>query len=638
MNTPGDEGPRRSDETYGASDETRVDVPAASYGQDEPRRPPAFPSVGGEHGPAQTDRWSSRPPFEPAGGDGPRHVPYTAADDAPPVPVTEPVGGRGGRWRWIVALVATLAVVAVVAGVFLFLRPGVGTPSVVAQYAPADVALYTELRLDLPGDQRDRLVSFMSHFPGFADPQSFDQKLDDTLQQAFASTGTGLDWRNDIDPWFGGQVAVFGSAVATPGTPPSMTFVFSIEDRQRLDELIESRLGDAGMEQEDYKGQSIMTGTVGDSATRVSFAVTDEALIASARIEDLKQALDVRADEVNGLADQAFFTEQLAALHTDRLAAFYYDYGRILESAPTGMSMLPEACFDDLAAAANIKVLGEVRAEADRLAVTTRGQIPSGPNLPPAPPNSGSALIESMPAGAVVYIELRQLGATIRSGVQQMLSCLDAGGDTGFDMRPIEQFLGASPEDYFDFIGDAGLAVTLEGSRFGGGLIATVDDEAVARTRVERLLSAARLAGSAGMVTIEDQEHGDAAITVIRFRGESALPFGDLPSLAVTVTRGRLYIGLDDFVVNALDRAPIDSLASDEQLQAALADVGTENAGFSYVDLEPLRTFIEGEIPPEVIGRYSTEVEPFLEPFSHLIVINRTEGPIIVSNGFLYVE
>ena len=577
------------------------------------------------------------PPFE-AASERPPLLPALASTDGAAGPVlTSPVGGRNSRWRWVAALVATVAVVALIGGFLVFLGPRPGTPSLVAQYAPANAAVYAELRLDLPGDQRDRLVAFMSNFPGFADPSTFQQKIDDTLQQVLSRTETGLDWKADVDPWFGGQIGVFSSSVAPAyGTPPSLSVVLSVKDRARLDELVNARLTGAGMQSEDYRGQTIWSGTATDASRRLSFAVTDEALVVSLRNEDLKQALDVRAGEVEGLAELPFFTAQLAALHSDRLAAVYYDYGTLLQSLPSGATGLPQSCMDDIRAAADIKLLGEVRAEADHLAVTMRTEIPTGGNLPPAAPNKRTNLAESLPADTIAYLELRQTGALVKAGIQQVLAC--AAPILGvFDISQVEQLLGTAPQDYFDFIDDAAIAVTSTGGRYGGGLIATVDDENVARTRVERLLSVVRLAGVAGGVTIEEQQHGDATITVIKVAGG---PFtgGESPSIAVAVTGGRLYLGVDDFVVAAIDRAAADSLASAPRLQAALAAAGTENAGVAYVNLAALRGLFEGMLPVETRTEYDTEVKPFVEPITHFVVVNRTEGGINVGHAFLYVE
>lgn len=629
----------RGDDARHSDDETRVDVPVTGA-SDAPadNRPPAFPSVGGTAGNESRAHDDAPPPIERSSELPPLLPAFASTDGAAGPVLTAPVGGRNSPWRWVAVLVATLAIVALIGGFFVFLGPRPGTPSLVSQYAPADAAAYAELRLDLPGDQRERLISFMSNFPGFADPATFQQKIDDTLQQALRGTDTGLDWKADVDPWFGGQIGLFSSTLApTQGMPPSFSVVLSVKDRAKLDDLINARLTGSGMESEDYDGQTIWSGKATEESGRFSFAVTDEALVVSTRNEDLKGALDVKRGDVDGLAEAPFFTAELASLHSDRLAAFYYDYATLLQSLPTGAaSALPQSCMDDIRAAAGIKLLGEVRAESDHMAVTMRSQIPSGGNLPPAAPNKRTALAESLPADTIAYVELRQVGALLKSGAEQALSCL-APALGGFDVRQLEGLIGTAPQDYFNFIGDAAIAVTSTDGRLGGGLIATVDDENVARIRLERLLSVARLGTMAGDITIEEQQHGAATITVIKFGG-GLFPLAETPSIAVTITGGRLYLGVDDFVSATIDRAAAGSLASAPRLQAALTAAGSENAGVVYLNITALRGAIEGNMPAESRTGYDTEVKPFLEPITHLIMVNRTESGINVGHAFLYVE
>ena len=610
-------------------DETRMDYrpPADEH------RPLGFPSVGGDAPQrAEMPRYEL-PPLT--------REPVVVTQPAPELlPVTEPVGGRGGRWRWIAAAVATIAVIAMVGGFFLFLGPRAGTPSLVSRYAPADTAMYGEIRLDLPGDQRDRLVEFMSHFPGFADPASFQLKLDDTLEQVFVSTGTGLSWKNDIDPWFGGQLAVYAPTLAPAvGTPPSMTVVLSVEDRARLDALIQSKLGGSGMEQEEYKRQTIWSGRAGGAdSTRFNFAVTDDAFIVSMRNEDLKKALDVKSGESAGLATDTFFTQQLASLHTDRLGAFYYDYSSYLDSMPLPMTGLPPACMEEMTSAMDMKAVMEIRAEGDHMALTTRLQPPSGGDLPALPPNRRSAVLEQMPAGAIAYFEMRQLGAGIKSSIELLLRCMPSGTETQFDPRQIEQLLGVSLTDYFDFLGDAGIAVTFAEGKVGAGFIATVDDQGVADNRVDRILSAVRLmSGSNSGISVEERNHNGVPLTVITMQPGLVQPTAP-PSIAIAVANNRLYIGLDDFVVDALNRPAANSLASSTSLQAALGQAGAENAGIIYIDIAGLRAVGESFLPPSDRTRYDTEIKPFVEPLTQLVMVNRVDGAIMEGDVFLYVE
>jgi hypothetical protein len=266
-----------------------------------------------------------------------------------------------------------------------------------------------------------------------------------------------------------------------------------------------------------------------------------------------------------------------------------------------------------------------------------RSTIPTGANIPAAPGNRKSSLLAAMPASTVAYLEARQVGAGINSVIAQLMSCMSSG-QTPFDPRQFEQMLGTDLDKYFDFLADAGIAVTSENGKFGAGLVATVDDQGVAATRVERLLGAVRLLAMTGGVTITEEQHGDATLTVIKVDNAALIPGGEIPSVALTVAGGRLYIGLDDFVVNALDRAEVDSLAASPRLQAALAAGGVENAGFLFIDVAAIRGMAEAAIPAGDRPQYENEAKPFVEPISNFVLVNRTDGSINVANAFLYVE
>ena len=60
---------------------------------------------------------------------------------------------------------------------------GSSPTSTVAGYVPADSVAYGELRLDLPGDQRQEVGEFLSKFPGFADQAALETKLDEVLDR-----------------------------------------------------------------------------------------------------------------------------------------------------------------------------------------------------------------------------------------------------------------------------------------------------------------------------------------------------------------------------------------------------------------------------------------------------------------------
>jgi hypothetical protein len=612
--------------------------------------PPAFPNVRGAGSEPAEPTVTQSSPFAQSVTSEPQ------APSEPPVATTEPVAAaprRGSTLRWLVAAVATVFVVAVVAAVIVLAGPRIGTASVVAHFAPADSSAYMEARLDLPGDQRDRLVSFMSHFPGFADPANFQTKLDDTLNQILKSSGSGLDWQNDVDPWFGGQIAVFSSNLGpTISAPPAFTAALSVKDRTRLDQLVADRMTQAGATQQDYQGQTIWTVSASGENTPVYVSVTNDALLVSSSVASIESALDVKAGKAPSLADDAFYTQQLGSLDADRLATIYYDGSRLVSPPMVGPlgSLLPDLSgMNGFTAMSAVKVVGELRAEGDHLAFVVRSQRPANADLPALPANRHTTIAESMPADTLFYGEVRDVGADIKFVVNKLLTAAPAPAPSGagagapFDLNSISTLLGVAPADFLDFVQDVGVSVTYTDGQVGAGLIATVDDENVARTRVERLLTTLRgLAAFGGGITIVDQSHGNATITVVTISGSSLLSgsstSGPPVSLSVSVANGHLLIGLGDFVANALDRTAADSLAGNPKFKAALDQAAIDNAGFFYVDVAAARAALEPLIPATDRAHYDQDIKPFLGPFNDILIVHTTDGSTSVGHGFLFVK
>ena len=121
------------------------------------------------------------PSWQPAGidrrtGDG--------ADFWTPAGQAQPAAGGAaavaGSWLCCGALIIVVAA----AGVAVFALSSKTNAAIGPTFLPPTTPLYVEVRLDLPGGQRDNVIKLLSHFPGFADPSTFDKKWDRRLRQA----------------------------------------------------------------------------------------------------------------------------------------------------------------------------------------------------------------------------------------------------------------------------------------------------------------------------------------------------------------------------------------------------------------------------------------------------------------------
>ena len=128
---------------------------------------------------------------------------------APAVPVsTTPARRRGGRLRWAAALAIVAVILGASAAVAALITNGASRSTVLGYVPPGSIA-YGEVRLDLPGDQRQAVGAFLSKFPGFHDQAALDTKLDEILDQFIKkATNDKQTYTADIKPWFGGEIGL----------------------------------------------------------------------------------------------------------------------------------------------------------------------------------------------------------------------------------------------------------------------------------------------------------------------------------------------------------------------------------------------------------------------------------------------
>src|SRR3954469_11340591 len=147
----------------------------------------------------------------------------TNAPGAATTPVAK-AGGMAVRTRWLIGGGAAVVVIVAAVGAYLALsaRP---VPEALT-YIPGDSAVVAELRLDLPGDQLQRVGNLLAHFPGFKDQSTLPAKIDETLNRLVGSVSNGsLDYQKSLKPWISGPtfVGVAATGAASSASPAPAT-------------------------------------------------------------------------------------------------------------------------------------------------------------------------------------------------------------------------------------------------------------------------------------------------------------------------------------------------------------------------------------------------------------------------------
>jgi uncharacterized protein DUF3352 len=584
------------------------------------------------------------PPASPQAPSAPA-TPYEngVAAPAPTLPaVAAQPSRRPSRVRWAVAI-AVIALVVAATGVAAALLTGRAPNAKVLAWVPADSIVYGEVRLDLPGDQRQELAEFLSHFPGFDDQAAIDTKLDEAFDQFVASASKGdQSYTGDIEPWFDGEVALAASKLPNPGAtadPESLdtgsaAILLSIKDAALAQAWFDGVAKDAGATTEDHEGVTItvLQPPEGSRDGPVGYAVTDE-IVVLGELGAVKDVLDTKG--AGTIAQDPEFSAALNSGNGDHVGFFFYDTAAYWDWA---MSLSAESEMADMGFSDAIKnslpawAAVWLRVEGDALSFQAVSPPPAQRTGPSE--NKASTLAAHVPGTALVYGETHDYGAVITD----MLAKYDGAEIPEETTQQLDQVLGmfGGVEGLVGWIGDVAFVVNDPGEGFEGGVLIQPTDATKAENLFLTIRGMITLGGASLGVSVTDEQHGDATITTIDFgelrslmaqAGETADPkvldyFGGADAhvqLSWTVTDDLVVIGVGpDFVRHVLDTDASSSLAETDRFTSVLDRTGRENAGQWFADITAIRAALEERVPYRDLAdvdRYEREAKPFLEPF-----------------------
>lgn len=606
-----------------------------------PERPPADAESAAPIAAAQPTASAEPPtpayePAEPGTAAPAQSVQREGAGDAPR-------GRRSTATRWAIALIGVALVVAATAAV-LALTAGRPDVSVAVGYMPDDVVQYAEYRLDLPGDQRQKLASFLSVFPGFKDQSTFDSKLDETFDKVVAAVSSNEQtYTADIKPWFGGIVAA-GSAPPKAGDgAPSMIamsggvplVVVSITDRPKATDWIAS-VGDDRFTRGEYAGATLFTPPDEGFGREFAIAVNDEVILLGGD-DAVRKAVDSKGD--GRLADDEEFRAAFRVAADDYVTFTFIDYKSSLAAyldrleAMGGGDVLDSTAIDDELVSLVPAWFGSVgRFEDD--ALVANSAFPAV-DIGYDAHNKKSTLLGWAPPSTIAYGEVHDAGAAINALLERFRKLPEVSKA----LQQLDATTGIGLDGILGWWGDTALVVSEDGSgHLGGGLIIAPADATKAHAAADTLRGLLALGGGQAGIKLTDVQHGDATITVVDFSAAmdgdgGSLPPGYKAELAFTFTDQVVVVGYGQgFVESVLDAGPGPSLADDARVTDLVKRVGEDNLGFTFLDVQRARELIESlakaQTTPEKWNEYVKEYQPFLLPFDAVAGSIREDGDL----------
>ncbi len=615
----------------------------------------------------------------------------TSITEVPPAPIaTTPIGGAPGtaatgprrsRARWAAALGIIALIVGVTAIATLSLT-GSSPASTVAGYVPADSVAYGELRLDLPGDQRQEVGKFLSKFPGFADQAALDTKLDEVLDRLLAEGTDGKQtYTRDIKPWFDGELAFSMGPLpsdvkaltdeASAAAHPRALLLLSIKDEALARAWFAKTLTDMGVggTPETYQGTelTVFAEPENDKAQAAFAIVAGKAAIVG-DIASVKAAIDTNGG--SPLARSDTFAAAKAALKGDDVGFMFVDLRTILDAAMALTESTPSAppINDAMLALVPDWAAFRLRVEGDALVMDS--VMPHIDAAPGPAENHTNGIAAYAPPSTIALSAGNDYGATILETLaiyRQDPSMTEA-------LKSVDQAAGilGGLDKSVGWMGDTGVVIARSGESVEGGIVSIPKDAAGGAQLLTTLRSFATLGGGQYGITVREEQHAGTTITIIDLGtaedlaalavligGQAAggegtiggLPLPDdaaagLPKgrieISYAATDGVVVIGSSpDFVKHVLDAGAGQSLADDARFTGLLGRVGANHTGVTYVDITAARGLIEGHLSEATAkerAEYEESVKPFLTPFDAFIASMVTANDLEQQHAIITVK
>jgi hypothetical protein len=582
---------------------------------------------------APTQSWT--PPAAPA----PVTVPPSATPSSTRLsPPPTPSAGRGPlRWAAAIAVVtvvlgATLAIAALLTG---------GTSqATVLRYVPQDSVIYGELRLDLPGDQRQAAAEFLSKFPGFADQAALETKLDETLDRLIGEATSGsTSYTGDIKPWFDGEVAFSVGPIPAElvsggdleSGEPRALLLLSVKDQAAATAWFQSLITDSQTPSttETYQGVELTVVTpAGDGMMSAAYAILGGNVAVVGDTTSVKAAVDTNGTA--SLATDPEFEAAQASVSDDYIGFAYVDMATLMETALDASDVIGT---DVPAVADTLKDLlpewaaYQLRVESDALLATaTNPHVDRGFG---ATTNRVNQVVEHVPSTAVALVAGNEVGATWLGALEKLGQ--DESVKGALDMIDGVTGVFGGMDEVLGWIGDAGFVVNTTGSEVEAGFIVVATDPDQASNLFNTLKTFISLGGGTIGLSSSEESYGDTTITTVSVDlakvGAMAggLSGGAVDGLGIpegtftfsfAVSDGVVVIGSGPaFVKHVLDTEPGTSLSSDQAYDDSVGQIGEDATGVTFVDIEAIRTTFETAMSSDELTEYTTDVQPFLEPF-----------------------
>jgi len=437
-----------------------------------------------------------------------------------------------------------------------------------AAMAPATSSFYLNVYLQPSTGQQMNLGGLIGRLPGFADDASLDEKVDQVVQNLIG--GAGLDYREQIKPWLGDQVALAGWPSADDAGTPAVVVIAEVTDPAAAEAAIGGLIAQDGASftTETYQGVELHVGEGN------AYGFVGEMLVAGPTVEGLQAVVDAQGDAAS-LADRDDFRSTMAELPADHLASIFIDLAGIADATDLGdqLAGVTTAGAALVAERDGLRLSGSAPFDVDHAAASARAGFALG--------GEPSSLVDWMPddtIAEVVVFGLRDVieDATAAAGStaegEQLTGALDTiralaafglGIDLDADVMPLLER-------------EVGIALTgIDEGMPSGQILLRPEDPDAASEAIAHIVE--RLVTTGAAERTETVQGTDVTV----------LTLPDIGEVAYAVSDGIVILGLgfEDVAAAIEAHAGGGSLAAGEPYTHAFEVAGERAGNEAYVDV-----------------------------------------------------
>jgi hypothetical protein len=594
---------------------------------------------------------------------------------ATPVPTTainppaQPEKPRSSRGRWLAAGVL-IALVVALTGMATFALTSTKSTSVVLGYVPTDSIAYGELRLDLPGDQRQNVGAFLSKFPGFADQAALDTKLDEVLDRLVGEgTQNKQTYTKDVKPWFSGQMGFAMGPIQVPtGDAPAAKdrralVLLSVKDAALASSWLDSTLkaeGGSGSPQTYNGAQLTIFAAPKMAGTQAAYTIVDGKVAVVGDLDSVKAAVDTKG--ASPLATGDAVSAAQASVTGDSLGFMFVDLKAIADATAKVGASINEAggSVPSLPATVTNLIPGwaaaRIRVEGDALRLD--GVVQHKEGAPGPDENRANAVAGFAPPSTIALVAGNDYGATLKE-TADLYEKDPALKDAYDQVNQLAGMLGGI-DAIVGWMGDTGVVIDKHGDTVQGGIVSIPADAAQANQLLTSLRTFVQMAGPNSGITVTDETYNGQTITVVDLGDlrslagmAGALGGASVPASPSGIPDAKVKIAYvanaqvvaigssPDFIKAVIDAGAGSSLADDARFQDLLKRVDAKHTSLSFVDVAAVRGLIEGSMadaPAAKKAEYEESIKPFLTPFDALIATGVTGGSTDQTHSVITVK